>query len=527
MSLAGAEDAAFRYRPLLKLASGGMATVYLGALTGPSGFRQIVAIKRPHAHLLEDPAMREEALAEARIAARIRHANVVDVRDVEVSGETIQLVMDYIEGATLSTLLAAFARQKKRIPIAIAARIVLDACAGLAAVHEVRGDDGEPLHLVHRDISPQNILVGLDGVARVSDFGTVKEPASDRPLTTQGTLKGKPGYMAPEYVQRGALDARSDELSLAVVAWEAIVGKRLFRGATDFETFERVLREVPRAPSAEVPEIGTAFDEALGRALAKDPNERYATVRAFAEAFAKACPAIATAQAVGDLVNEVAGEDLRARRVELRAKLEALDAIADPSIVTARTPLLASAAPSIDATNQGDFARPMATVRDAPLAMGGHGASAPLHGPSIAEAPAVVATPPPAEVATPPRARGRWIAFGLALSVIAAIAALALTAWQRRSGDPPSGEIASQTPSNEASRDTTSVTTAASAQAATTRTESSTPAATGPLAPAAPEPSIAPSQTAPHTSSRAVAPATASASASSKRAPKAPPPNPY
>ena len=509
MSAIEGGERGFRYRPLVKLASGGMATVYVGALSGPAGFRQIVAIKRPHAHLLEHPETREAALAEARIAARFRHANVVHVRDVEVSGEQVQLVMDYIEGATLSTLLAAFARRGERLPVPVAMRILLDACAGLAAVHEATDDAGAPLHVVHRDISPQNILVGLDGVARVSDFGTVKEPAAERPLTTQGTLKGKPGYMAPEYVQRGALDARSDELSLAVVAWETLAGKRLFRGATDFETFEWVLRTKPPALSEEVPALGAAFDEAIGRALSKDPDARFATVRELAGALGRAWAEVATYATVGEVVASVAGDELRARREELRAKLAALDAATAASDATAGP---ASLPGTSDATTGP--------------------ASLPGTGDATAIATAVTRRASAADAARVSDARAadtggrRWavIAVGLVFTVLSIFAAVrALRAADTASPAPAPADAeapraaSTQAPSSPSSESTSTV---APALAAT---------------PAAPSASASSSASAPasaHASVSAPASPSASASASAratstKRGPKPPPPNPY
>src|SRR4051794_39764809 len=163
-----------RYEPLLKIASGGTAAVYVGTAAGALGFRQLVAIKIPHAHLADDAAFRAALLEEAKIAARLHHANVVDVRDVEVDDGGVQLVMDYVEGASLSELIRAWTKEAPPRPEAVAIRIVLDACEGLRALHELTGDDGAALDLIHRDVSPANVLVGLDGVARLADFGLAK-----------------------------------------------------------------------------------------------------------------------------------------------------------------------------------------------------------------------------------------------------------------------------------------------------------------------------------------------------------------
>jgi serine/threonine protein kinase len=189
-----------RYEIVAKIASGGMATVYLGVLKGPFDFEHFVAIKRLHPHLLDEPSVRQSLVTEARLAARIRHANVVDVRDVEVTDDTVQLVMPYIEGASMGSLAVTATQYKAKVPPAVAIRIVLDACAGLHAAHELKDGTGKPFGLVHRDISPQNILVGIDGISRITDFGIARYDSNDRLRTNTGMLKGKFSYMAPEYI---------------------------------------------------------------------------------------------------------------------------------------------------------------------------------------------------------------------------------------------------------------------------------------------------------------------------------------
>jgi serine/threonine protein kinase len=297
-----------------------MATVFLGALEGDLGFRQVVAIKRPHPHLLEDHAFRDALLREARLAAGIHHANVVDVRDVEAVGDAVQLVMDYIEGASLGELVAALAREGKTLPPGIALRIVLDACAGLHAAHEMVDDDGAALGLVHRDVSPQNVLVGVDGIARVTDFGIAKCIEASDPGTSRETLKGKAGYMAPEYVRGKPVDRRADVFALGVVAWEALCGKRLFRGQSDAETLERVLSTEAPVVSATAPDLA-AFDAPVARALAKDPADRFATTEELGRVLAEAAAPgafVASAPEVGRFVRDVFGGRLDERRRTLR-----------------------------------------------------------------------------------------------------------------------------------------------------------------------------------------------------------------
>jgi serine/threonine-protein kinase len=306
-----------RYQPLIKLASGGMGTVYLGALQGELGFRQLVAIKRPHPHLLADPEFRAALLREALLAARIHHANVVDVRDIEVQDESMQLVMDYIEGAAFDRIRAEAAKQRVPIPAGLAVRVTLDACAGLHAAHQLADEtSGRPLALVHRDVSPSNILLGIDGLSRVTDFGIAKCGDALGPSSAEGTLKGKMGYMAPEYLAGRPYDRRVDVFGLGVVLWEALAGTHLFRAGGDGETLQRVLAcQVPRL--AVVKTELAPLDAVVAKALARDPDARYASAEAFGEALERAAAPhafVATHLSVGRFVREVVGAQLEERR---------------------------------------------------------------------------------------------------------------------------------------------------------------------------------------------------------------------
>ena len=324
-----------RHESILKIASGGMASVYLGALRGPHGFKQLVAIKQPHQHLLDEPGFKGTLVAEARLAARIHHANVVDVRDVEAVGDSIHLVMDYVEGASLGDLVAKWVKGGVRLSPSVAVRIVLDACAGLHAAHELKDDAGHALGLVHRDVSPQNILVGVDGIARVTDFGIAKCMRQSDAPTTQGALKGKVGYMAPEYVRGGEVDRRVDVFALGVVLWEALVGRRLFRGDNDLETLDRVQHLVVAPPSSSRADLGAALDACVMRALARDPDARFASadeLRAALEDAARDAGMMANHADVGAHVRATFGEELDTRRRIVIAQENA----AVEAVVTAR-----------------------------------------------------------------------------------------------------------------------------------------------------------------------------------------------
>lgn len=310
--LAGAS----RYQLLLRIASGGMGSVYLGTQRGAAGFRRVVAIKRAFPHLLEDPTFRRLLAMEARLASLVQHPNVVGITDVEdMNGELI-LVMDYIEGTSLAELL----KSPDPFPASLGLRILLDAAEGLEAVHKCTDEEGHPLALVHRDVSPQNVLVGLDGIARIADFGIAQIHGPSSP-TRSGLLRGKPSYMAPEYIETGTATPASDVFSLGVVAWETLTRERLFRGATDVDTLNRVRAAVVPAPSTVNKELPPAVDAVILRALAQDPSVRFHSAHQFAAALETALAGttlLATRREVRVFVRQVAGADLAERRSALQ-----------------------------------------------------------------------------------------------------------------------------------------------------------------------------------------------------------------
>jgi serine/threonine-protein kinase len=312
-----------RYDTIIKLAAGGMATVWVGTVRGALGFRQLVAIKKPHPHLLDDPSFRSELVAEARLASMIHHANVVDVRDVEIEGTSISLVMDYIEGASLGEVLVAASRRGERVAPRVCVRIALDALAGLHAAHELVDERGRPVGLVHRDVSPQNVIVGTDGNARVADFGVAKFARKNMQSTSEGSLKGKLAYMAPEYVKGQTIDRRFDVFAMGVVLWEAVCGKRCFRGENEAETMSRVLTHEPEAVSKTAP-AAAALDPVISCALAKSRDERFQNAAAMAaalEAAAGAAGLLGSHSEVAAALKELMGDAIEERRALVRSKL--------------------------------------------------------------------------------------------------------------------------------------------------------------------------------------------------------------
>jgi serine/threonine-protein kinase len=301
-----------------------MATVFLARLSGVGGFQRFTAIKRLHPHLAREPEFIEMFLEEARLAARIHHPNVVPILEIGTSDEGYYIVMEYVEGDTLGRLLARSAQSGIRLPTKVGLRVIIDMLAGLDAAHELKDDDDNPLGIVHRDISPQNVLVGVDGSSRLSDFG-VARATSKLSTTRTGQLKGKLAYMAPEQA-RGAkdIDRRADIFASGVVLWEVLACRRLFKGDGEADTLNRVLNEpIPPVRSA-APMVPAALEAVVGRALERDRTKRYATAAEFADALERASRvvgALGTHKDVAAHLEVVLGTEISQQREAVRAWL--------------------------------------------------------------------------------------------------------------------------------------------------------------------------------------------------------------
>jgi serine/threonine-protein kinase len=307
-----------RYALYEAIAAGGMATVHLGRLLGPVGFSRTVAIKRLHETYAQDPQFVAMFLDEARIAARIRHPNVVGTLDVVALEKELFLVMEFLQGDSLAGLLKEAVGRKIPIPSSLVATILVDALDGLHAAHVATDEQGHPLGLVHRDISPQNIFVGVDGVARVLDFGIAK--AAGRIQTTRdGQLKGKVAYMPPEQI-RGAVCQASDIYAAAVVLWEALAGRRLFGGDDPAEVLDKVLHMQVPPPSTMTPGLPPGLDALVLRGLDRDAAARFTSAREMARALEKIGKPQPRAE-VGAWVEEVAREKLSHRAASV-ARIE-------------------------------------------------------------------------------------------------------------------------------------------------------------------------------------------------------------
>ena len=311
-----------RYRMFSAFARGGMASVHLGRLTGPAGFSRLVALKLLHPAYAAEPEYYTMLLDEARLSSRIVHPNVVQTLDVVQEGDKLCIVMEYVHGVSLANAVTLLARRGERVPPPIAAAILVGVLHGLHAAHEARGEDGVALGIVHRDISPQNIVVGADGVARVLDFGVAKALRKEQ-VTREGHIKGKIAYMAPEQLTGTPVTRQADLRAAGIVLWEALVGRRLFEEDNEARLMMRVMTEEVPEPGGLVPGIDPALDRVVLRAVAFDKRARFATSQEMAEALAAAVPP-ATREEIAAWIQSLAADQLDAR-AQLVRSTEACD----------------------------------------------------------------------------------------------------------------------------------------------------------------------------------------------------------
>jgi serine/threonine-protein kinase len=359
-----------RYSLHGRIAAGGMATVYLGRMSGAVGFTRVVAVKRMLPRFARDPDFVAMFLDEAALASRVQHPNVVPTLDVVAEQGEVFIVMEYVRGQSLGALLNA--AQHTGVPVDIAASIICGVLAGLHAAHEARDKRGESLHIVHRDVSPHNVLVGADGVARIMDFGVAKA-AKQLHVTQEGQLKGKLAYMAPEQiVPQRSIDRGADIFAAAVVLWGMLAGRPLFRGQNLSDTVTEILSApIPslRGLRGDVPE---ALERAVQKGLARDRACRWATAQEFESAIEAAVPRVASARVVGAWVERFAGDVLAEREKQVAA---------------------------VDSAALADLPPPPPS---APAHVGG---SLPAVGPDVGAGPALSVTPPPRAIPVAQSAR--------------------------------------------------------------------------------------------------------------------------
>lgn len=265
-----------RYEILRPINSGGMAELYLARARGPDGSVGLVVLKRILPHLARDTAFVEMFLNEARIAATLRHPNVVAVTDFGQLDGDYFITMEYVHGADLGEVLELAATADVRMPLDVALTVVQHACAGLHHAHELRGLDGRLLELVHRDVSPSNVMIGFDGSIKVTDFGIATAAALTR-TTRAGTLKGKVSYMSPEQCKGERIDRRADVFALGILLYETTLMTRLFVGDNDYALMNQVIEGRITRPRDVEPGYPPVLEGIVMRALAVDPNDRYPT----------------------------------------------------------------------------------------------------------------------------------------------------------------------------------------------------------------------------------------------------------
>ena len=268
-----------RYTLLYRFAAGGMANLYLAKLAGADGFEKLVAVKVIHGHLTSDPQFVDMFINEARLSSRISHPNVAQIIELGRYEGVHFIAMEYVAGESVAELV-----RRSRLAPTYCARIVADAAAGLHAAHELHGEDGESLQVVHRDVSPQNILISYGGAVKVVDFGVARTRGS-LVTTRAGEVKGKFSYMAPEQLKRGAaVDRRADVFALGIILYEMTTGRRLFKGDTEDEVICQVKDCVVDSPSGVESRYPEQLENIVMRALARDPADRFQTARELQEA---------------------------------------------------------------------------------------------------------------------------------------------------------------------------------------------------------------------------------------------------
>lgn len=333
-----------RYELLAPIGRGGMAVVWAARLRGTHGFSKIVAIKTILPAMSADPRFEAMFLAEAQMASGIKHPNVCEILDLGEDRGTLYLVMESIDGEPLSRLEDACRERGRRVSPGIAARMIAQAARGLHAAHDLKTETGEPSAVIHRDVSPQNILVTCDGILKIVDFGVAKAAVSGTPATAAGVIKGKVAYLAPEQIDGRDIDSRVDIFALGIVLHELVGGAHPFEGMTDLTTLLSIASPDPAPPlPGDEASYPSALRAIVARALEKDRTKRYASMRELALELEEVADDLeATADDVGAFVTEILGEERSQRRREMHEAARAADATR-ARVASAATP--APAAP--------------------------------------------------------------------------------------------------------------------------------------------------------------------------------------
>ena len=396
-----------RYEFLIPIAEGGMAAVWAARLKGSRGFQKTLAIKTMLGSLngTSSEPFEEMFLDEARIASRIRHPNVVEIFDLGEEEEVLYIVMEWVDGEPLSTISRAAQKKGQPMPLPVAVRIAADALAGLHAAHELRNDDGKLVGLVHRDVSPQNILVSYDGATKIVDFG-VALAGHESERTGSDKVKGKVPYMSPEQALGKPIDRRTDVFALGIVLYQLTTGRHPFRSESDVATLRNILDLPCDPPSMHVPGYPRPLELALLKALDKDPAKRFQTAAEFEAALDRVLPPTTPRVRTSDIakfVRDVAGERGERRREAIRAAVKQADDQGGTGDKTG-----GDALPALRLSSQHPVTSPTATGL-------------------------VASTPPPAFVEVEETGRGK-IALLAVVAVVAAVAVMALALRPQSTG---------------------------------------------------------------------------------------------
>src|SRR6188768_3051817 len=318
-----------RYELLLPIAKGGMAEVWAARLHGTRGFQKVVAIKTILPGAIDDARMEEMFLVEAELASKIHHPNVVATLDLGEHDGLLYLVMEWVDGESLKLLMSK-AATLGGVPLPIGVNLIGQACQGLYAAHSLRDDEGSLLGVVHRDVSPHNLLVTFTGTAKVVDFGIAKA-TSQASSTEAGEVKGKFAYMAPEQVRAQPVDARTDLFALGILLYQITTGKHPFRGENPAETLGNICSERgPIPPSAFVPDYPEELEAVVMKALEKEPNRRFSSANEMLSALEKAMPGPLEGSfevQVAEYLKQLFGARTSERRTALRVAQERLDQV--------------------------------------------------------------------------------------------------------------------------------------------------------------------------------------------------------
>jgi serine/threonine protein kinase len=387
-----------KYELICHLATGGMAEIHLARVTGIEGFEKIVVVKRILPALANNKEIVQLFLDEARLAATLQHSNVVQVYDVGVEAGSYFFAMEFIHGEDARTLLKAMVERRGEMPLDVALTIVIGMCSGLHYAHERVGFDGKPLGIIHRDVSPSNVLVGYDGAVKVVDFGIAKA-ASRSQETQSGSVRGKFGYMSPEQCESKPLDRRSDVFAIAIVLYELSTCTKLFAGDSDYAIMKMIVEEAPEPPSRRRPSYPPELERIVMKGLARRRQDRYATAQEMQlelETFARERKIAISPLTIARFMERVFGQKIEAWR-EARARGTGLAAHVAQTI-TAGTPSYKSKSLAVDIVTATSSA---ATVAERKIGGTPSQPTAPVERPA-------------------PRGRLAWAAGGLALTGLCA-----------------------------------------------------------------------------------------------------------